>query len=70
MTPSAFFDRFGQRPPVIERGPRLAALRFKTGDPKVTCAMLEKAGIFFTPLKSGAISAAVLGATLVFEPAP
>jgi hypothetical protein len=68
MTPQAFTERFGQHPPVTERGPRLAALRFKAGDPKVAAAVLDKAGIIFAPLKSGAISAASLGATLVFEP--
>ena len=68
MTRSAFSDRFGQQAPVTERGPRLAALRFKTGDPQTAAAMSENAGIFTTPLKAGAISAAVAGATLVFEP--
>ncbi|MDO8875980.1 MAG: VOC family protein [Pseudolabrys sp.] len=68
FTPSAFADRFGQRPPVTERGPRLAALRFRTSDPAAAGARLEQAGHLFTPLKAGAISAAVLGATLVFEP--
>lgn len=67
MTPPAFTDRFGQRPPVTERGARLAALRFKTGDPTAASAILGKAGIAFSPLKSGAISAAILGATLIFE---
>jgi len=68
MTPQAFIDRFGQHPPVTERGPRLAALRFKTANPAAAGAQLEKAGVFFTPLKAGAISAAVLGAILIFEP--
>lgn len=70
MTPSAFTDRFGQRPPVTERGARLAALRVKAADPAALGAVLEAAGIAAAPLKSRAISAAVLGATLVFEPAP
>lgn len=68
MTRSAFSDRFGQQAPVTERGPRLAALRLRTGDPRAAGAVLEKAGLFYTPLKAGAISAAVAGATLVFEP--
>ncbi|MDI1342650.1 MAG: VOC family protein [Pseudolabrys sp.] len=68
MTPQAFSDRYGQRAPDTGRGARLAALRFKTGDPAAVIAQLAKAGIAFSPLKSGAISAAVLGATLVFEP--
>ena len=68
MTTAAFTERFGQRPPVTERGARLAALRLKTANPAVAGALLERSGIDFTPLKSGAISAAVLGAVLVFEP--
>ena len=69
VTPAAFRERFGQHPPVTERGPRLAALRFKAGDPATAGALLEQAGIFSTPLKSGAVSVSVLGATLIFEPA-
>lgn len=69
VTPSAFRERFGQHPPVTERGARLAALRFKAADPQAVGGRLEQGGIFYTPLKSGAISAAVLGATLIFEPA-
>jgi hypothetical protein len=68
MTPRAFSDRYGQRAPDIARGARLAALWFKTGDPAAVAAMLAKAGAAFRSLKSGAISAAVLGATLLFEP--
>jgi len=68
MTPQAFRDRYGQRAADTARGARLAALRFKTGDPAAVAAILAKAGIAFSPLKSGAISAAVLGATLLFEP--
>lgn len=70
MTPRVFVEHFGLRPPVTERGARLAALRFKTSDPAAISAILGKAGIAFSPLKSRAISAAVLGATLIFEPAP
>jgi hypothetical protein len=68
MTPQAFTDRYGQRAPDTAGGTRLAALRFKAGNPAAIGAMLDKAGIAFSPLKSGAISAAVLGATLLFEP--
>jgi hypothetical protein len=68
ITPQAFRDRYGQRAPDTARGARLAALRFKTADPAAVTAMLAKAGFAFSPLKSGAISAVVLGATLVFEP--
>ena len=68
MTPSAFWERFGQHPPVTERGARLAALRFRVADPAAAGALLEQARVFSTPLKSGAISASVLGATLIFEP--
>ena len=68
MTRSAFSDRFGQQAPVTERGPRLAALRLRTGDPRDAGGQLEKAGIFVCPLKAGAISATVAGVTLVYEP--
>lgn len=68
MTPQAFRERYGQHAPDTARGGRLAALRFKTGDPAAVAAMLAKAGIAFSSLKSEAISAAVLGATLLFEP--
>jgi hypothetical protein len=68
LTTQAFIDRFGQHPPVTERGARLAALRFKTANPAAVGALLEDTSVFVTPLNSGAISAAVLGATLVFEP--
>ena len=68
MTRSAFGDRFGQQAPVTERGPRLAALRLRTGDPRAAGDLLDKAGVFVTPLKGGAISATIAGATLVFEP--
>ncbi len=67
MTPDSFVERFGQHPPVTERGPRLAALRFKTTNPAAAGAQLERAGIFSMPLKAGAISAAALGAILIFE---
>ncbi len=69
MTPSAFRERFGQYPPVTERGARLAALRFKAADPAAAGAKLEQAGIFYTALKSGAISVSAVGATLILEPA-
>jgi len=69
LSTEAFIDRFGQHPPVTERGARLAALRFKTAAPAAAGALLEDAGVFVNALKAGAISAAVLGATLVFEPA-
>jgi hypothetical protein len=67
LTTATFTDRFGQRPPVTERGARLAALRFKTADPAAAGAVLNEAGVAVTRVKFGAISAAVLGATLVFE---
>ncbi len=69
VTPSAFRDRFGQHPPVTERGMRLAALRFKAADPQAVGGKFDQAGIFSTALKSGAISVSALGATLIFEPA-
>lgn len=68
LTPRAFSDRYGQRAPDTAGGARLAALRFKAGDPAAVAALLAKVGIAFGPLKSGLISAAVQGATLLFEP--
>lgn len=69
VRPKAFREQFGQHPPVTERGPRLAALRFKAADPAAAGAEFEQAGNFYTSLKSGAISVSALGATLIFEPA-
>jgi catechol 2,3-dioxygenase-like lactoylglutathione lyase family enzyme len=71
MTPAAFTRRFGLSAPATARGPRLAALRFGVSDTDSVKSSLEQAGIAITAGRGGVIttdSAAILGATLVFEP--
>lgn len=46
MTLQTFIERFGQHPPVTKRGPRLAALRFKTTDPRPATAFLGATPVF------------------------
>lgn len=48
MTTDAFVERFRQHPPVTERGPRLAALRFKTIKPQAPTGVLG-ATLLFEP---------------------
>ncbi len=70
-TPAAFLHRFGVRAPEVDRGARLAALRFTTADASLLLGVPELAGM--AGLYAG--NAAVIGredaldAVLVFEPA-
>jgi catechol 2,3-dioxygenase-like lactoylglutathione lyase family enzyme len=68
VTPAEFLRRYGVRAPEVERGARLAALRFTVADVRLVQGAPEQAGIGGLPGKAVVIGPAqVLGAVLVFE---
>ena len=70
VSPAAFLQRFGVKPPDMTRGPRLAALRFAVTQPSRLQAVPELAGIAGLYVGNDAIigSEDAMGAILVFEP--
>jgi len=70
VSPAAFLQRFGVKPPDMARGARLAALRFAVTQPSRLQAVSELAGIAGLYVGNDAIigSEDAMGAILVFEP--
>jgi hypothetical protein len=70
MTPAAFLDHFGTKPPDTSSGARLAALRFAVSDIDATAKLLEHAGLAHAGRMGRIILGpqAAMGATLAFEP--
>jgi hypothetical protein len=70
VSPAAFLQRFGVKPPDMTRGARLAALRFAVTQPSRLQAVPELAGIAGLYVGNDAIvgSEDAMGAILVFEP--
>ena len=70
VSPAAFLQRFGVKPPDMTRGARLAALRFAVTQPSRLQAVSELAGIAGLYVGNDAIigSEDAMGAILVFEP--
>jgi catechol 2,3-dioxygenase-like lactoylglutathione lyase family enzyme len=75
VTPAAFTHRFGLAAPSLERGARIAALRFGTTDIAALKSALKPAGLTPAPVggavlnvDSGTVSVPALGAALIFEP--
>jgi hypothetical protein len=70
VSPAAFLQRFGVKPPDMTRGARLAALRFAVTQPSRLQAVPELAGMAGLYVGNDAIigSEDAMGAILVFEP--
>jgi catechol 2,3-dioxygenase-like lactoylglutathione lyase family enzyme len=68
LTPAAFTQRFGVRPPNVSGGPHLAALRFTVNDMSLLEALPEQAGIAgMSPGNPTVVGPAdAMGAVLVF----
>ena len=72
MEQTAFRDQFGEEPPDIGDGARLAAVRFTVGDPVAAAGALAQSGIA-AKTRMGRIVVGpkdAFGATLVFEEKP
>ena len=71
LTPAAFVQRFGVRPPDVSQGARLAALRFSVADPGLLEGVPQQAGIagLFAGNATVIGPEDAMGAVLVFEPA-
>ena len=71
MTADNFLRRFGVKAPNVERGARLAALRFAVAQPSRLQAVPELAGMGGLYVGNAAVigSEDAMGAVLVFEPA-
>jgi catechol 2,3-dioxygenase-like lactoylglutathione lyase family enzyme len=71
-TPAAFVARFGVKAPDVERGARLAAIRFAVADASLLQAAPEQAGMAGLYVGNATVIGAedAMGAVLVFESAP
>jgi hypothetical protein len=71
LTPAAFTNRFGVKPPEVSGGPRLAAIRFAVDDVSLLEGIPEQAGIAGISARNPTVigSGDAMGATLIFEAA-
>ncbi|MCZ7643114.1 MAG: VOC family protein [Pseudorhodoplanes sp.] len=71
MDPQAYESHFGHRPPSLDRGLRIAAMRFRTRDLGACREALTAGDVAFAEHMGRLVVSAgeALGATIVFEPA-
>jgi hypothetical protein len=71
LTPAAFTNRFGVKPPEVSGGPRLAAIRFSVDDVSLLEGIPEQAGIAGISAGNPTVIGPgdAMGATLIFEAA-